>query len=177
MRTSVAITWAALGAACLAAGPQEKPSPFGEPTRNAKKSAARRAEPVISGAADRTVVAPARPQPAQPTPPTPFSGESEQTGIATFYSASDHGRLTSNGETFDNDRLTAAHPAFPFGSKVRVTNIGSGKSVVVTVTDRGRFSGQRIISVSRRAAEELDFVGAGTARVKIALLKDAIASR
>jgi penicillin-binding protein 1B len=90
-------------------------------------------------------------------------------GAASFYGDRSQGAATSNGERFDNGRLTAAHPSLPFGSQMRVTNLANGRSVVVTVTDRGP-TGSRIISVSRRAAEELDFVSAGTAQVRVELL-------
>ena len=68
--------------------------------------------------------------------------------------------------------MTAAHRTLPFGTRVRVTNLTNGRSVVVTITDRGPFAPGRIIDVSKRAARNLDFVRAGTARVRIRVLEN-----
>jgi rare lipoprotein A len=95
-----------------------------------------------------------------------------ETGIASYYGREYHGRRTASGEVYDRNRLTAAHPRLPFGSHVRVTNLANGKSVVVTITDRGPFTGRRIIDLSYRAARELDFVREGTARVRVVALGD-----
>lgn len=149
--------------------PSQKPSPFGKRKELPSSTAGDRKS--TSGSADRAAATAAKTVTVAHSAETaPYTGEKVQTGLATFYAESDHGKQTSSGEAFDNEKLTAAHPNFPFGSHVRVTNLKSGKSVEVTVTDRGRFSGQRVISVSRRAAEELGFVAAGTAQVKIELL-------
>ena len=92
---------------------------------------------------------------------------SAQTGLATFFGKEFHGRVTSSGEALDNSGLTAAHATLPFGTRVRVTRVSTGRSVVVTITDRGSFTGNRVISVSSRAAEELGFLQAGTTEVRI----------
>lgn len=91
----------------------------------------------------------------------------EQEGLASYYGQEHHGRRTASGAIFDAGRLTAAHRTLPFGTRVRVTNLDNGRRVVVTVTDRGPFRRERVIDVSRRAAKDLGFLRAGTARVRL----------
>lgn len=88
-------------------------------------------------------------------------------GQASYYASKFHGRPTANGEKFDNGRLTAAHRTLPFGTKVRVTNLENGRSVVVRVNDRGPFVKGRIIDLSQAAAKRIDMVRAGVVRVKV----------
>jgi rare lipoprotein A len=88
-------------------------------------------------------------------------------GNASWYGAAFHGRKTANGEIFDRHSLSAAHPTMPLPSYARVTNIGNGRSIVVRVNDRGPFHAGRIIDVSQRVADALDFRHIGTARVKV----------
>jgi rare lipoprotein A len=88
-------------------------------------------------------------------------------GRASFYHRSFEGRRTASGERYDRHRLTAAHRTLPFGSRVRVTNLENGHSVVVEVNDRGPFRKGRVIDVSEEAARELGFYRAGTARVRV----------
>ena len=88
-------------------------------------------------------------------------------GLASWYGPNFHGRMTANGEVFDRDSIAAAHTTMPLPSYARVTNIQNGHSIVVRVNDRGPFHGNRIIDVSERAAEALDFRRAGTARVAV----------
>ncbi len=78
-----------------------------------------------------------------------------------------HGRLTANGEVFDMGSLTAAHPTLPMPSYARVTNLSNGRSLIVRVNDRGPYHGNRLIDVSNKAAELLDFKGNGVARVRV----------
>ena len=92
-------------------------------------------------------------------------------GVASYYADDFHGKLTSNGEIFDMDALTAAHRTFPFGTMLRVTNLTNNKTVVVRVNDRGPFVESRIIDLSRAAARELDLIKTGTARVKLEVLE------
>jgi rare lipoprotein A len=92
-------------------------------------------------------------------------------GVASYYSDEFHGKQTSNGEIYDMNGLTAAHRTFPFGTKVRITNLENSKSVVVRVNDRGPFHEGRIIDLSLGAAKELDLVKTGTARVRIEVLE------
>jgi rare lipoprotein A len=93
------------------------------------------------------------------------------TGTASWYGGAHHGRRTANGERFDMNRRTAAHRRLPFGTKIRVTNLENGKSVVLVVNDRGPYVAGRLIDVSRRAAEDLGFIGQGTARVRLSVVE------
>src|SRR5437868_5798524 len=88
-------------------------------------------------------------------------------GLASWYGDDFHGRLTANGEIFDMGALTAAHPTLPMPCYARVTNILNGKSLIVRVNDRGPYHGNRLIDVSNRAAELLEFKGNGVARVRV----------
>ncbi len=91
----------------------------------------------------------------------------DKTGVASWYGPNFHGRLTANGEVFDQYRLTAAHPTLPLPSYVRVQNLTNGRSLIVRVNDRGPFSSSRLIDLSRRAAEVLGYIDDGTARVRV----------
>ena len=88
-------------------------------------------------------------------------------GMASWYGDDFHGRLTANGEVFDMTSLTAAHPTLPIPSYARVTNLRNGKSLVVRVNDRGPYHGNRLIDVSNKAAELLDFKSNGVAKVRV----------
>lgn len=88
-------------------------------------------------------------------------------GMASWYGDDFHGRLTANGEVFDMTSLTAAHPTLPIPSYARVTNIRNGKSLIVRVNDRGPYHGNRLIDVSNKAAELLEFKHNGVARVRV----------
>jgi rare lipoprotein A len=101
--------------------------------------------------------------------PTPEPGY-EQTGTASWYGPQFQGRRTASGEAFDQDALTAAHPTLPIPSLVQVTNLENGREVIVRVNDRGPFTGERVIDLSRGAAQALDFEGAGHARVHVRYL-------
>ncbi|HCA81667.1 MAG TPA: septal ring lytic transglycosylase RlpA family lipoprotein [Bacteroidetes bacterium] len=92
-------------------------------------------------------------------------------GVASYYADDYHGKVTSNGEVFNMNDLTAAHRTFPFGTNVRVTSLENKKSVVVRVNDRGPFKDGRIIDLSLAAARELDLIRNGTARVKLEVLE------
>jgi rare lipoprotein A len=91
-------------------------------------------------------------------------------GMASWYGAEFHGRMSASGEIFNTYGLTAAHPSLPFGTAVRVTNINNGKSVIVRINDRGPFYGGRIIDVSKGAASVLGFLGSGVAPVRVEVL-------
>jgi rare lipoprotein A len=88
-------------------------------------------------------------------------------GVASWYGDDFHGRLTANGEVFDMDGLSAAHPTLPMPCYARVTNLTNGKSLIVRVNDRGPYHGNRLIDVSHKAAELLDFKGNGVAHVRV----------
>lgn len=95
-----------------------------------------------------------------------------EVGMASWYGPGFHGKTTANGERFDQNALTAAHPTLPMPSMVRVTNLANGRSVDLRINDRGPFAGNRIIDVSKRAAEMLGFRREGTARVRVTILAD-----
>ncbi len=88
-------------------------------------------------------------------------------GLASWYGAAFHGRRTANGEVYDMASLTAAHPTLPLPCYARVTNLSNGYSVIVRVNDRGPYHGGRVMDVSSRTADVLDFKGAGTAKIKV----------
>jgi rare lipoprotein A len=88
-------------------------------------------------------------------------------GQASWYGSAFHGRLTANGEVYDVNGLTAAHPTLPLPSYARVTNLQNGRSMIVRVNDRGPFAADRIIDLSSRVADILDVKNEGTAKVKV----------
>jgi rare lipoprotein A len=88
-------------------------------------------------------------------------------GTASWYGDAFHGRRTANGEVFDKGSISAAHPTLPLPSYVRVTNMSNGRSMIVRVNDRGPYHGGRVMDVSQRVAESLDFRRAGTARIRV----------
>jgi len=85
-------------------------------------------------------------------------------GVASFYT---EGEQTASGEKFDAHELTAAHPTLPFGTKLRVTNVATGRSVTVRVNDRGPYVPGRVVDVSYSAAQSLGMVDKGVANVKL----------
>jgi rare lipoprotein A len=90
-----------------------------------------------------------------------------ETGVASYYGDRFRGRATASGENFDPDKLTAAHPSHPFGTRVRVTNLKNGRSVVVRINDRGPYKPGRIIDLSTRAAKEIGMLTDGIAKVAV----------
>ncbi len=92
-------------------------------------------------------------------------------GVASYYGNEFQGRLTANGERFDQNQMTAAHRTLPFGTKVRVKHVNNGREVVVRINDRGPFVDGRIIDLSRSAAEQLDMIREGVAMVEITILR------
>jgi rare lipoprotein A len=101
--------------------------------------------------------------------PTPEPGYS-QTGTASWYGPQFNGQRTASGEVFDETELTAAHPTLPIPSLVQVTNLENGREVIVRVNDRGPFAGDRLIDLSRGAAQVLGFEQQGQARVHVRYL-------
>ncbi len=89
------------------------------------------------------------------------------TGNASWYGPNFHGRLTANGEIFDQYSITAAHPTMPLPSYARVTNLSNGRSMIVRVNDRGPFAHNRVIDLSARAAKMLGYADDGVAKVKV----------
>lgn len=96
-----------------------------------------------------------------------LAGDGDQTGIASWYGPGFHGRRTASGERFDSHDLTAAHPSYAFGTRLCVFSPKTGKSVEVRVNDRGPYAKNRIIDLSRAAAQELDMLSQGVRRVQL----------
>ena len=94
------------------------------------------------------------------------------TGVASWYGPGFHGKLTSSGERYDQNLLTAAHRTWPLGTTVRVTHLNNGRSVTVRINDRGPFVDDREIDLSYGAARALNMVKAGTARVRLEPVSD-----
>ena len=104
--------------------------------------------------------------------PPPVEGKKGWTevGIASWYGHPYHGRQTSNGETYDMNKMTAAHTRLPFGTWVNVKNLRNGRATRVRINDRGPFTARYIIDLSRAAASEIRIIGAGTARVRLTVI-------
>ena len=95
----------------------------------------------------------------------------EEIGIASWYGPGFHGKKTANGEIFNQNKISAAHRTLPMPSIVKVTNLDNGMILErVRINDRGPFAGNRIIDLSKKAAEELGFVNLGTAKVKVEIV-------
>lgn len=98
------------------------------------------------------------------------TGELIESGVASWYGPNFHGKKTANGERFDQNELTAAHRTLPFNSIVRVVNTSNKNSVIVRINDRGPYAKNRIIDLSKKAAEKIDMIDNGTTKVKLFLL-------
>lgn len=96
--------------------------------------------------------------------------QNTQTGLASFYADKFDGRTTASGEIFRQNKMTAAHRTLPFGTQVKVTNLENNNTVIVTINDRGPFVNDRIIDLSKVAAQKLDFISNGVCRVKVEVL-------
>ena len=92
-------------------------------------------------------------------------------GVSSWYGPNFHGKLTANGEVFDQYGVTAAHKTLPLGTVARVTNIDNGKSVILRINDRGPYVGNRILDCSYGAAIKLGFKDLGTANVEIKIIE------
>lgn len=96
-----------------------------------------------------------------------LSGGYKERGVASYYGPGFEGRQTANGERFRSRELTAAHRTLPFGTKLRVKNLGNGEEVVVRINDRGPYVDGRIIDLSEEAARRLKFIPSGVAQVEL----------
>jgi rare lipoprotein A len=111
------------------------------------------------------------PTPSQPQPARANgAGRHIITGQGSYYGADFSGRRTASGEVFDPNQLTAAHRTLPFGTRLRVTNVRNGRSIVVRINDRGPFTGNRVIDLSHAAAGRIGMLASGTAQVRLDLL-------
>jgi rare lipoprotein A len=104
---------------------------------------------------------------ASALPVASFASMTSAVVVASWYGPSFHGRRTASGQVFDQERMTAAHKTLPFGTKLRVTNLRNGRSVLVTVNDRGPYTRNRQLDLSLGAARLLGLVRPGTAPVLI----------
>ncbi|MFO7844937.1 MAG: septal ring lytic transglycosylase RlpA family protein [Balneolaceae bacterium] len=100
------------------------------------------------------------------------TGRMLQTGKASWYGPNFHGKATANGEVFNMNDLTAAHRTLPFNTVLQVQNLDNGRSVVVRINDRGPYVANRVIDLSRKAAQEIDMEDTGTANVEIYLMDE-----
>jgi rare lipoprotein A len=110
----------------------------------------------------------------RPTAPDNTGGPEPGTriaGVASWYGQQHQGLKTASGEIFDKNKLTAAHRTLPFGTRLRVTNVENGKTVVVRVNDRGPYVAGRVLDLSYGAAQALGMTGAGVARVEAVVLR------
>jgi rare lipoprotein A len=123
-----------------------------------------------------SAAAPVAAQDATPAVAAPGASTVMASGMASYYGAAHAGNRTASGERFDPDGMTAAHRSLPFGTKLRVTDPSTGRSVVVRVNDRGPFHKSRILDLSEAAARELGIVRRGRAVVEIALADAATVS-
>ena len=114
-----------------------------------------------------------RPDPGSREP----SSSSQLEGVASYYASDFNGRKTASGELYDMNELTAAHRTLPFGTKVKVTNLDTGKTVVVRINDRGPFKDDRVIDLSLGAAKQLGLIAIGTGRVILQILELGIQSK
>jgi rare lipoprotein A len=126
----------------------------------------------VSGGVSDEFAAAFEPYDTLPAPPIEAEAAVELlgTGMASWYGADFAGRRTASGERFDPRELTAAHRSLPFGTRVLVTELASGRSVVVRINDRGPFSRNRVIDVSEAAARRIGLIGAGQGKVSLALI-------
>jgi peptidoglycan lytic transglycosylase len=112
------------------------------------------------------------PQAPATTPPDPRSAARRhvEEGIASWYGPGFDGRETANGELYDQDAMTAAHPSLPFGTRVRVTRVATGRHVVVRINDRGPWFEDRVIDLSRAAGAALGLMRPGIAAVRLEIV-------
>jgi rare lipoprotein A len=162
IRLSAVALAGALLAACAQSSVVTKNSEFAAPSRQASVQPNRTA----SFVANKRVASVKKHTPFAPPTNAAKTDKAEMAshGLASFYT---EGTQTASGEKFDTHDLTAAHPTLPFGTKLRVTNVASGRSVMVRVNDRGPYIAGRTVDVSYAAADALGMVGAGIAKVRL----------
>jgi rare lipoprotein A (peptidoglycan hydrolase) len=125
----------------------------------------------LAAAAAGCVSAPRFTSARNTAPPGEASFSMIEEGIASYYAEEFNGRQTSSGEIYDMNSMTAAHRTLPFQTLVRVTNMQTGKAVVVRINDRGPFKDDRVIDLSLAAAKQLELIGSGTASVRLEVLE------
>ena len=98
------------------------------------------------------------------------ANDAKKTSFASYYHDKFHGRKTASGEVYDNSKFTAANRTLPFGTDVRVTNLDNGKSVIVTINDRGPFHSSRALDLSKAAFQEIGNISSGTIPVEYEII-------
>ena len=133
------------------------------------------AAPALEAAAPAPAVTPvAPPAPVEPAPapaPAREAALETRTGSASYYADKFEGRTTASGVPFRQAEMWAAHRTYPFGTRLRVTNLANGNEVEVEVVDRGPYAHGRVLDLSKTAARRLDFIRSGHAQVKIEVLE------
>lgn len=179
--SALAVALLCVGAALIIAGLVQAPEQSARPLPrtahlplqpneipNRAKKAAREASAQLAANLPPEIVTPL-PEEADGDP----QDATAETGRASWY---DLNSKTASGETMDGEALTAAHPTLPLGSHVRVANLDNGRAVVVRINDRGPFAKDRIIDLSKAAAETIGMVEAGVARVSVSLVESEVAT-
>jgi rare lipoprotein A len=167
VRSSIRLFAAALAAASLAACAQSSVVSRNSGFRPASRQASLEHHRTASFAPRTAVASPKQRAPFTPRRDAARTAMASQ-GIASFYT---EGVRTASGEKFDTHELTAAHPTLPFGTRLRVTNVATGRSVTVRVNDRGPYVPGRIVDVSYSAADALGMVGGGVAKVRLDVVR------
>jgi rare lipoprotein A len=161
----LALAAGSLGA-CSAAEPiRTLTSPLTSPSLAISKRTAEDDEPLAKGGVNFKIGRPYQQNGVTYVPAKDPGYRAE--GIASWYGPDFHGRPTANGEVFDMNGISAAHPTLPMPSYLRVTNLANGRSIVVRVNDRGPYARERVVDLSIGAAKALDFYGQGLTRVRI----------
>lgn len=124
------------------------------------------------GTLSRTQKAEPKEPPEIDFPDADKPGKKIEEGMASWYGPKFHGKLTANGEEYDMHQLTAAHRTLPFNSIIKVKNKDNGKTVLVRINDRGPFAKNRIVDLSKKAAQEISMIGTGTAPVTLMIMGD-----
>lgn len=167
----ISFTFAALFAALTSCS--HKPVAVAVPPSPPPKTTAEQPLPseagTIPSASEKTATAPTEEFPEIPTDAKPLFSE---TGIASWYGAPYHNRRGSNGEIYDMHAMTAAHRTLPLGTIARVTDLKTGSSAIVRITDRGPFIEGRIIDLSQAAAAKIGMIQRGTAEVRLDVLEE-----
>ena len=166
LRKVIRLLAVVLGAASLAACAQSSVVSQKSELRGSRQASIER-DRSTSSVTNRRVAAVKRHTPFASHRHAPDTKTASQ-GIASFYT---EGTETASGETFNTHDLTAAHPTLPFGTRLRVTNVTTGRAVTVRVNDRGPYVQGRVVDVSHSAADALGMVGKGLANVKLEVVQ------
>jgi rare lipoprotein A len=147
------------------------PAPPAPPVEQPLPNESSGARPEGTTKADRLPEPESSPDLAEPTIPEDSKPLSTETGLASWYGPPYHNRRGSNGEVYNMHAMTAAHRTLPLGSIVRVTNLKTGHSALVRITDRGPFIPGRVVDLSLAAARKLDVYQPGIAEVRVELMQ------